>query len=255
MAKCGAGRHHRTHSRHVHPTAHFRAASRPGLREHRYRTPYAWPQARAIGERRRARGELFSPGAVFTAGGSRGARANGVGSETQREMQKGPGGVQVAQRTDTMSDASAPVTVPEGDGSPGEMSLEEFLRVKPENGDGYLTLGEAKWQWRYGEGQPITVDADKLDLSGLRASNFPRGVGSTTKFTLPRWKDFMVHGTITVKLEPNGVVSITPDKFNFDMKPWKGYWLRNLQTVALRLYVGSGKEFDIFFRGTVPVPP
>lgn len=69
-------------------------ALRPGLREHRYRTPYAWPQARAIGERRRARGEPFSPGAVFTAGGSRGARgtrANGVGSEMAREAQKGPG--------------------------------------------------------------------------------------------------------------------------------------------------------------------
>ena len=128
--------------------------------------------------------------------------------------------------------------------------------MRPENGYGYLTLGEAKWQWQNGQGAPVTVDANKLDLSGLRASDFRKGVGSTRLLKLPRWWDFVVHGTVRVRLNPNLTVGIVSNRFNFDMKPWfEGYFIRNLQTLALKTYVGRGHEFMVHFRGTVPIPP
>jgi len=108
---------------------------------------------------------------------------------------------------------------------------------------------------RNGKGAPVTVVADTLDLSGLRVSDFPEGPGSTRLFTLPRWRDFIVHGTVTTKLNPNGTVSVKMDRFNFDLKPWYGNFTRNVYTLALRVYVGPGTPFNVYFRGTVPIAP
>lgn len=65
----------------------------------------------------------------------------------------------------------------------------------------------------------------------------------------------MVHGTVTTKLNPNSTVSIGIDKFNFDLKPWYEDFTRNLYTLVLRVYVGNGTPFDVYFRGTVSVAP
>jgi hypothetical protein len=108
---------------------------------------------------------------------------------------------------------------------------------------------------RNGKGAPVTVDADKLDLSALRVSDFPRGPGSVEPFALPRWRDFIVHGTVSVRLNPNSTVSILPDRFNFDLKPWSTHFTRNVYTVALRVYVGSGTPFPVHFRGAVTIGP
>jgi hypothetical protein len=141
------------------------------------------------------------------------------------------------------------------DAGGGEGFWSDYFEVRPENGDGYLTLGEAKWQWENGKGAPVTVDADKLDLSALRVSDFPRGPGSVEPFALPRWRDFIVHGTVSVRLNPNSTVSILPDRFNFDLKPWSTHFTRNVYTVALRVYVGSGTPFPVHFRGAVTIGP
>ena len=66
---------------------------------------------------------------------------------------------------------------------------------------------------------------------------------------------FIVHGTVTTKLNPNGTVSVKMDRFNFDLKPWYGNFTRNVYTLALRVYVGPGTPFNVYFRGTVPIAP
>lgn len=99
------------------------------------------------------------------------------------------------------------------------------------------------------------MDADTLDFSGLRVGDFPEGPGSTRLFTLPRWRDFIVHGTVTTRLNPNGTVAVKMDTFDFDLKPWYGNFTRNVYTLALRAYVGPGTPFNVYFRGTVPIAP
>jgi hypothetical protein len=66
----------------------------------------------------------------------------------------------------------------------GTADAAEYARVRPPDHDGYLTLGEAKWQWQHGKGRPVTADAHKLELSGLRVSDFPQGPGSTLNIQL-----------------------------------------------------------------------
>ena len=141
------------------------------------------------------------------------------------------------------------------DAGGGDGFWSDYVQVRPENGDGYLTLGEAKWQWQRGEGAPVTVDANKLDFSGLRVSDFPQGPGSTQPFALTRWRDFIVHGTVTTELTPNAAVSVRVDTFNFDLKPWSGHVVRNIYTLTLRAYVGPGTPYNVHFRGTAPIAP
>jgi hypothetical protein len=66
---------------------------------------------------------------------------------------------------------------------------------------------------------------------------------------------FNVHGTVTTKLNPNGTVAVKMDTFDFDLKPWYGNFTRNVYTLALRVYVGPGTPFNVYFRGTVPIAP
>ncbi|GIW45613.1 MAG: hypothetical protein KatS3mg077_2895 [Candidatus Binatia bacterium] len=134
-----------------------------------------------------------------------------------------------------------------------DSSFLEYLKVRPPNDDGYLTLGEAKWQWKYGGGEPVVVDAQKIEFDPLKAESFhDRRLLATPRFL----RDRAVHGTVTFELSSSGTTArIMPDTFNFDMKPWRSFDLiiRNLQTIGLRLYVGPGREFQIIFRGEVPV--
>jgi hypothetical protein len=136
-------------------------------------------------------------------------------------------------------------------------SWSDYFQVRPPDSDGYLTLGEAKWQWQNGKGTPITVDANQLDFSGLRVRDFPGGPGSTRPFTFGNAQDFLVHGTVTTQLNPNSTISVRPNTYNFDIKPW-GYntFGRNFETLVSRYLVhGPGVRFDIHFRGTLPIPP
>ena len=134
----------------------------------------------------------------------------------------------------------------------------DYFVVRPENKDGYLTLGEAKWQWQNGGGASLTVDANKLDFSGLHVSNFPQGPGSTQLYTFQNAPDFLVYGTVTARLNPNSTIEVRPDTYNFDIKPgWSFQALgRNFETVVSHYIVhGPGVPFKIFFDGTVPILP
>ena len=152
------------------------------------------------------------------------------------------------------AEASGGVSLSDAGGK-GEMSWSEYMEFRPPDNDGYLTLGEAKWQWQNAKGAPVTVDTNKLDFSGLNVNEFPKGVGSTRPFEFPKWRDFMVHGTVTTELNPNNTVSARIDTFNFDLKPWSGHFLRNVYTLGLRAYMGPGTPFPVHFRGTVPIAP
>jgi hypothetical protein len=136
-------------------------------------------------------------------------------------------------------------------------SWSDYFQVRPPDGDGYLTLGEAKWQWQNGQGAPVTVDANQLDFSGLRVRDFPGGPGSTQPFTFQNAQDFLVHGTVTTRLNPNSTVSVVKNTYNFDIKPWGLRTLgRNVETlISHHLVHGPGVPFDIRFRGAVPIPP
>src|SRR5258706_10264080 len=131
---------------------------------------------------------------------------------------------------------------------------EQFWEIRPPKKNGYLTWGEATWQWRYGKGAPIVVDLNKLDLSGVHPEDFA-GSGSTRTYTLPG-KDLYVHGTITLRMNKDGTVSALPDKYNFDTKsPYMEHVQRNLMTAWDEIASGPGNEFKIIFRGTVKAQP
>ena len=69
--------------------------------------------------------------------------------------------------------------------------------------DGHLTLEDANYWYKFGNGQPVTVDANLLQY---------KMTGSTTATVLGM--DWFVHGTVNVK---DG--RIQSGLYNFDMKP------------------------------------
>jgi hypothetical protein len=164
-----------------------------------------------------------------------------------KESKKGLAGQQFADSREglVLSDASY--------GDDRDASLREFLKVRPPNDDGYLTLGEAEWQWKYGKGQPVTVDATKLELPEIDPGRFKDGQAAVT---LPKMRDFVVHGTVTLEPDPANpnFAVIGSDTFNFDMKyPFLDHFMRNVQTLLLRIYVGPGQPFKIHFEGRIPI--
>ncbi|MGD9764353.1 MAG: hypothetical protein AB7V27_11610, partial [Candidatus Binatia bacterium] len=107
---------------------------------------------------------------------------------------------------------------------------------------GYLTLGEAKWQWQNGQGGPVTVDATTLDFSGLHIGDFPGGPGSTRPYTFQNAQDFLVHGTVTTRLIAGANISVLKDAYNFEIKSWQyGSFGRNFETLVSR-YVVHGRR-------------
>lgn len=48
--------------------------------------------------------------------------------------------------------------------------LDSLPGARPPDGNGSLTLGEANYQYRHGEGQAVTVDLNKIDFSGVSAA-------------------------------------------------------------------------------------
>lgn len=131
----------------------------------------------------------------------------------------------------------------------------DYFEVRPPDADGYLTQGEATWQWRNGQGAPVDVDLNTLDLSGVRASEFA-GPGSKLLFSTAKPWDFLVHGSITLQMNPNGAVSALTNTYNFDMKPWGVQtFIRNVEAWTGARYAGPGQQFDIHFRGSVAVRP
>jgi hypothetical protein len=139
----------------------------------------------------------------------------------------------------------------------------ETLAPRPDS-DGKLEFIEAYIWWKYGDGEPLTVDLSEIDLSRISSSDFPSGVGDIRYFNLLQNKynkldDGLVYGTITLKYLGNNQVEIVGnDTYNFEihkiqnvknLKNVSRESLRNIETmIALGIH-GTGKPFKIYFRG------
>lgn len=127
--------------------------------------------------------------------------------------------------------------------------------------DGYLTLEEANDWYRDGNGEPLFVSLDKIDLSGI-VSLGEHSVGESKVVNLLLFgsgslNDALVYGQITLKRYPNHSVRAYSDTYNFDMKPWVNpiNWGRNVQTAIGKRVAGAGVQYEINLYGAKRVKP
>ncbi|WP_177181282.1 DUF6443 domain-containing protein [Parapedobacter koreensis] len=126
--------------------------------------------------------------------------------------------------------------------------------------DGHLTLAEANEWFRTGNGQPLYVSLDKLDLSGINVEKF-RGVGSVETFNLllnsNSVNDGLVYGNIALKLYPNNRVRAYADEYDFRMHSWSNplNWPRNAETIIGGRVAGVGTPYNINLTGSKWIRP
>ena len=131
-----------------------------------------------------------------------------------------------------------------------------------ENGDGYITYEEAYWTFKLSEGKvDLFADINKLDLSKIKASDFPGGVGSdqvfnlASKYYFTSFEQALVYGNITLRLLPGNMVIAHSDTYNFDIKNQPGTFWRDVFTGIGYMYNGYGKPFQIHFTGIAQINP
>lgn len=123
--------------------------------------------------------------------------------------------------------------------------------------DGQLNLSEANNWYRNGNGNPLYVDAAKVDLSPLSKSDFS-AIGSSkhVNFLDPKNLNIqtgLVYGTIQVTLiDDGGTVRIGNkngllDIYDFDMQRGRGF--RNIATQIGSMVAGKGTPFNIYYYG------
>ncbi|MEE0997833.1 MAG: RHS repeat-associated core domain-containing protein [Paludibacteraceae bacterium] len=122
--------------------------------------------------------------------------------------------------------------------------------------DGYLTLDEANQWYRNGNGSPLYVSLEKINLDGL-ISLGEEFVGEKYTFNLlfgasHKAEDGLVYGNLTFKRYPNDECRAFADVYDFDYKSSKNplIWIRNFQTYIGNLYAGDGKGYTIFIYGS-----
>ena len=158
-------------------------------------------------------------------------------------------------------------------GYEGNRILNHFMNIpnRPDF-DGILTLNEANEHYRTGNGDPLYVDASKINLSPVNEDNFG-GVGKSIYFNFftdgepvnyanRQTNTGLVYGTIRLTLlDKHGTVRLGSDsgfldEYNFEMKPWNSpkRILRNLGTLGGRALAGEGTGYNIYNFGTGTVP-
>jgi RHS repeat-associated protein len=128
---------------------------------------------------------------------------------------------------------------------------------RPDAG-GKLTLNDAIWWYKLGKGQPLVVDLNNLDLSGIRASDFKGGVNSSQAFNLfkmPMSEQGLIYGNITLYLMENNKVFAFPDFYDFDLKLKEGTFKRDIFTIMGAYYNGYGTGYPIYFYNSVKIKP
>ena len=114
-----------------------------------------------------------------------------------------------------------------------------------------------------GGGKPAVVDATCLDFSAVNPNTFDRKTGRQL-YTFPKFhgvtpsQDFLVYGTVTLQLTPDGTFGVVTDTYNFEMHPWTQQPRRNILTIIGNIYVNPnpfmhGTPYPIIFYNTVPV--
>ena len=116
--------------------------------------------------------------------------------------------------------------------------------------DGRLTLKEANQWYRHGKGNPLTVDASKVDLDFVNPDgwtvNQTKGVQ-----TLYQSRDGRVYGNLTLTYKGGDQFKIHSDNYGFEMHTGSGAstWFRNQFTKIGGYVAGEGLGYDIHFNG------
>ena len=121
--------------------------------------------------------------------------------------------------------------------------------------DDEITLGEAGQWYRLGDGSSLEISAKSVSVGDFSAKDFPGGIGSVIgRQTLYR-RNGRVYGQLLFQLLENNRIRILPDKYDFQIDPWKGSIIRNFATMSGQSYAGSagGSAFSIIFTGTIPL--
>lgn len=119
--------------------------------------------------------------------------------------------------------------------------------------DGLLTHGEADGWYKWGKGDPLYVDLDKLDFSTVNMSRFDNPEffieghpGVYVRFETSDYvnrNQALVYGTIgIVKIGDNTIMAM-PDIYNFDLKLQNGTFMRDAATVLGQSYAGWELHF------------
>lgn len=127
------------------------------------------------------------------------------------------------------------------------------------DGNQKLSWSEAVNWRKNGHGEPITVDARKIDLGYIDVSKLTKG--DYTQINLLYKNDVgagLVYGTLELIYDGKGGFNILDNKFNFDVgakegHPWNGpkSFVRNTQTLIGNLIAGTnGTDFTVIFRYT-----
>jgi hypothetical protein len=138
--------------------------------------------------------------------------------------------------------------------------------------DGYLTIDEIYKHFRTGNGKSLHTTLDQIDLSKIKASDFPEGIGSIKAFNLLGNKrsninEGMVFGNIELQLINENTVQVHRrdggglpfDVYDFDVKtPWnENNYQRNILTIIGGIVHGQGigntKPFIIWIYGTAKI--
>ncbi|MBC7655418.1 MAG: hypothetical protein H7098_13210 [Oligoflexus sp.] len=123
------------------------------------------------------------------------------------------------------------------------------------DGDRKISLSEANEWYRYGGGQPITVDASKVDLNFVNTSDWVSGNTYTIQ-TLFSSEEGSVFGNISVKYLGNNQVKILSDTYNFEQHgSYLSSPIRNPANSVGRWVAGDGIQFKINFTGINTIIP
>ena len=117
--------------------------------------------------------------------------------------------------------------------------------------DGKITLEEANQWYRNGNGQPLFVDINKINLpTSMISKKSSIGQKQVVNTLFGSIRDGIVYGAITVKYYPNNGVRAFSDNYGFEMKtPWLKHVGRNIETIIGSMVAGQGMPYDIHIYG------
>lgn len=117
--------------------------------------------------------------------------------------------------------------------------------------DGELFFEEAYLWYVVGNGDALTVDASKIDLSFVDPQNLEIGKEYNVQMWNSGIKQGIVYGGITIVYKGNNYVKIKTDRYDFDIHPWTSFGesLRNIETIGAKLLHGKGTPYYIKFKG------
>ena len=105
--------------------------------------------------------------------------------------------------------------------------------------------------YRAGTGEAITVDASKIDLSFVDASELVVGKAVPVSTWKGKISQAMVYGSFIIQYLGNNNVIIKDDIYDFDMHAFSNFkeTFRNVETIFASGLHGYGKPFVIHFKG------